>query len=184
MSETVRKLRSRRSGKPDESEMLEENELTLKYRREDLFDPHTVLPHPEVNQSIYEAVDRFVQRYRGNSLKVTFMLTAGSSLNPSLEKVFREAYYSHYDDEYQKIQLHMRSLYLRAAVMLLISAALFFSGNVLSGRWTDLQLIGVLLSQLSVFCFWAAGDLLLENNTAVSRRKMILRARGAEIEFM
>ena len=80
MKKEIRKIRNRLAGVRDEA--LEETQLTLNLKKEELFDSHIVLPHPEVNQVVYDAVDRFVERYSGESMAITIM---SGDVNPSLQ---------------------------------------------------------------------------------------------------
>lgn len=160
---------------------LEEHQLTLNLRKEELFDPYIVLPHPEINPKVYTAVDQFVQRYGGNSLKITIMC---GLLNPSLEEVFRESYLNHYDDEYQKTQQYLNRRYIRVVILLLISIASFFAGSFLSSHLTRLEFVAGIVMEVSIFCLWEIGYTHFDRSDATIRKKMILRAKNAEIEFL
>ena len=163
------------------NEMLEETQLTLNIRAEDLFDPYTVLPHPEVNPVVYKAVDRFVQRYPGNVMKITIM---SDSVNPSLQEVFREAYYDHYDDELHKTTDYLHKRYSRVVTLLVISIAAFILGSFLSSHLTRLAFIAGFITEFSIFCLWEIGYTHFDRSEASQRKKKILRARDAEIEFL
>ncbi len=49
-----------RGGKPPVAQ--EETELTLHLSKKELFDRHVLLPHAEVNECVYSAVNQFVER--------------------------------------------------------------------------------------------------------------------------
>lgn len=179
MKKEIRKIRNRLAGVRDEA--LEETQLTLNLKKEELFDSHIVLPHPEVNQVVYDAVDRFVERYSGESMAITIM---SGDVNPSLQGVFREAYYSHYDDEYQKANRYLHRRYVRVVGLLLISAVTFFAGGYISGHLDGWSFIASLASQVSIFCLWEVGYTHFDRSAASEREKLILRARDAEITFV
>ena len=169
----------RKTNTPDS--LPEENQLTLSLKKEELFDPYTILPHPEVNQNVYDAVDRFVQRYSGSGMTVTIM---SEPVNPSLQAVFRESYYKHYDDEFQKMQRYLHKRYMRVAGLLLISIVSFLSGSFLSDHLTRFGTIAGVVSEISIFCLWEIGYTHFDRSEASLQRKLILRARDAEIEFL
>ncbi|MCR4557424.1 MAG: hypothetical protein K5779_06345 [Saccharofermentans sp.] len=159
----------------------EESQLTLNIKVEELFDPYTVLPHPEVNPVVYKAVDRFVQRYPGEKMKITIMT---SNVNPSLQEVFREAYYDHYDDELHKVKDFLHKRYSRVIILLVFSIAAFILGSFIPSHIASLAFIAGLITEFAIFCLWEIGYTHFDRSEASYKKKLILRARDAEIEFL
>lgn len=172
--------RNHRTGTANET--AEESQLTLNLKKDELFDPYVVLPHPEVNPVVYEAVDRFVQRYGGDGMKISIM--SGDDVNPSIQEVFREAYRSHYDDELQKTENYLHRRYVRVFMLVLVCIAALLTGSFLSERLTRFELIAGIVMELGVFCLWEIGYTHFDRSDASLRKKTILRARNAEIEFL
>lgn len=99
-----------------------EEELTLQLTPEDLFDQYVLLPHAELNDAVYTAINQFVTRYDGSELKVSIL---GCSVIESTQEFFREVYRAHYDDEYEKVARYLRRRYMRIIALLIVSIVAF-----------------------------------------------------------
>ena len=62
---------SRLIGGKNRTPVRYENELTLHLSKDELFDRRVLLPHAELNEAVYQAVDRFVKRYSGREMTLT-----------------------------------------------------------------------------------------------------------------
>lgn len=109
---------------------MQEQELVLHLKKDELLDSHILLPHAEVNALVYDAVNQFVEKYSGDTMQLTFMTEAVSE---AVQHIFIESYRSHYEDEYQKISRYLKRRYIRSFFLLLVSAAAFWGSSSLSG---------------------------------------------------
>ncbi len=154
--------------------------MTLHLSKEELFDRHVLLPHAELNDVVYKAVDQFTDRYSGDRLTVTIFSDA---ISESMQHTFREVYLSHYEDEYRKVTLYMYRRYNRVILLLLFSVVAYYAADL----WTELTghtsyLLNV-ISNIGVFCIWEIGNTHFTRQEATEQRKKIIRARDAEIVF-
>ncbi len=175
----------RRRNRPVEREpvktaRLDEEELVLHLKKGELLDSHVLLPHAEVNAIVYQAVNQFVEKYSGETMQLTIM---ADFVSEPVQDIFREAYRSHYEDEYQKISRYLKRRYLRVALLLLVSAVAFWSSGFLSGWVTMPAYLIAILGQISVFCVWEIGYTYFSRVDAKEEQNRIARARDAEIRF-
>ena len=159
---------------------MEEQELVLRLKKEELFDSHIILPHSEVNTAVYDAVNHFVQQYSGKTMLLTIMT---DSITEQVQNVFKEAYQSHYEDEYRKINGYLNRRIVRAVLLLVISAAAFFSSTLLARNTNFPDYIITILGQAAIFCLWEIGYTHFSRREAAEERNRIVRARDAVIEF-
>ena len=94
-----------------------EEELTLQLTPEDLFDQYVLLPHAELNDAVYTAINQFVTRYDGSELKVSIL---GCSVIESTQEFFREVYRAHYDDEWKTFFKYVPSVVLCYLIAMLL----------------------------------------------------------------
>ena len=159
---------------------MEEEELVLRLKKDELLDSHVLLPHAEVNAAVYDAVNRFVEKYGGDTLRLTIM---SDPVSEQVQNVFAEAYRSHYEDEYQKTIRYLKRRYIRAACLLAVSIAAFALSGFLSGLAKSLAYLVTIFGQVSVFCLWEIGYTSFSRSEAAAERNRIVRARDAQIEF-
>ena len=157
---------------------MEETELVLKLNRDEILSKYVVAPHAEVNQVIYDAVNQFVGKYSGDKLLISIM---SDDVPEPVQNIFKEVYYLHYEDEYQKITNYLKKRYLRAAMLLVISIVSFSLGGI------TLEVIPSyiisMFGEISIFCLWEVGYTHFDRENSKGERKRIMRARDAEIEF-
>ncbi len=175
----------RRRNRSDEREIIktanmDENELVLRLKKDELLDSHVLLPHAEVNAAVYDAVNRFVEKYSGATMKLTIM---SDDVSEQVQNVFAEAYRSHYEDEYVKVTRFIKRRIVRSICLLLVSAAAFWLSSFLSGLANSNTYLVVILSQISVFSLWEIGYTSFSRSDAKAEKNRIVRARDAEIEF-
>ena len=68
-----------RFGAGDFATTLTETELVLKIKKDELFDPHVLLPHAELNAVVYNSVNTFVEKYNFEGITVVPFCTSGSN---------------------------------------------------------------------------------------------------------
>ena len=175
----------RRRNRADERKQVKttrmyEQELVLHLKKGELLDSHVVLPHAEVNEIIYQAVNQFVEKYSGDTMQLTIMTDCVSD---AVQSIFEEAYRSHYEDAYQKVSRFLKRRILRVAILLLISALTFWCSGFLSDIAKVPAYLTVFFGQISVFCLWEIGHTHFTRSDAKEERSRIARARDAEIRF-
>ncbi len=175
----------RRRNRTDEGDavktaQMNEQELVLRLKKEELLDSHILLPHAEVNAAVYSAVNQFVEKYSGDTMQLTIM---SDVVSEPVQRIFEESYRWHYEDEYQKVSHFLRRRYVRAACLLLVSAVAFWCSGFLSGFVKAPEYLVGILGQASVFCLWEIGYTSFVRIDATEERKRIARARDAEIRF-
>ena len=157
-----------------------EEELTLHFSKKELFDRHVLLPHAELNPLVYDAVNQFTQRYRGERLTVTIL---GDSISEPLQQTIREVFYTHYEEEYRKASMYLYRRYSRIVLLLIISLFAYYVGGFLNTRLDRDTFFFTALTNLGIFCLWQIGTTHFERKAVSAERKRILRARDAEIRF-
>jgi len=158
-----------------------EEELVLKLDKTEVLDSHIILPHAELNQVVYDAVNRFIERYKGNTLKITII---SGPLSHDVQDVIRESYHAHYLDEYEKICRYLIRRYIRVVSLIIISLIAFSCGSYISNHFQNIQFIAGAATQLSIFCLWEIGYTHFDRSNASVQKKHILRALNADIQFM
>ena len=165
---------------PVKTANINERELVLRLKKDELLDKHILLPHAEVNPIVYDAVNRFVEKSDSPTIQLTIMT---DDVSKPIQDIFAESYRSHYEDEYQKTVRFLKRRYVRAAFLLAASILAFW----LSGLLTNISLapmyIVTILGQISVFCLWEIGYTHFARTDAAAERDRIVRARDAEIQF-
>ena len=157
-----------------------EEELTLRFDKDELFDPHVVLPHMEVNRFVYKTVDWFVDRYGGERLTLTIY---SSEISESSRQIFRESFVSHYEDEYRRATLLLHRWYLRVVILILIGVSTYYVGMKLEASIKSLPFLITAIANISLFCIWEICNTDFKRRDTILQRKKIQRARDAEIRF-
>lgn len=161
-----------------------EEELMLHFAKDELFDHHVILPHSEVNPLVYETVDRFTERYGGERLSVTiYSGSLSDSLSDSSEQFFREAFVSHYEDEYRRATLELYHWYFRVLMLALIGIVTYYIGIRLEAQFGNLPFLITAIVNVSLFCIWEICNTNLQRRDTLKKRKRIKRAMDAEIRF-
>ena len=155
-------------------------ELTLKLSREDLFDRTVLLPHAELNEAVYTAVEQFVTRYDGSSLRINIL---GCSVSESIQDTFREVYRAHFDDEYEKVARYLRRRYNRIIALMIVGVVAFYAGIFLFKGMESTSRIQEIITEAGIFCMWEVGYTHFDRAEAVEELKRIIRSRDAEIQF-
>lgn len=157
-----------------------EEELTLQLTPEDLFDQYVLLPHAELNDAVYTAINQFVTRYDGSELKVSIL---GCSVIESTQEFFREVYRAHYDDEYEKVARYLRRRYMRIIALLIVSIVAFYAGIFLFNHVDSASFLQEIVSEIAIFCLWEIGYTHFDRAEAIEEMKRIVRSRDAVILF-
>ena len=157
-----------------------EEELTLHFSRTELFDRHVILPHAEVNPLVYETVDRFTERYGGDRLTLVIYC---NSISESSQQFFREAFVSHYEDEYRRVTLYLYRWYIRVIALTAISILAYYVGSYLSSGSENMNFLLYAISNIGIYCLWEICNTDFKRKDTVAERKKIIRARDAEIRF-
>ena len=157
-----------------------EEDLTLHFAKDELFDHHVILPHSEVNPLVYETVDRFTSRYGGEHLNLTIYC---GSISESSRQFFREAFVSHYEDEYRNATLYLWHWYTRIILLALIGVITYYVGVKLESVINSLPFTITAVANISLFCIWEICNTNFQRIDTVKERKKIKRARDAEIHF-
>ena len=157
-----------------------EDELTLHFAKDELFDRHVILPHAEVNQEVYEKVDRFTERYGGDRLTLTIYSDAISEIS---QEFFREAFVSHYEDEYRHATLYLYRWYIRVILLALVSVGAYYTARFLSARVDGIDFLAIAITNIGIYCLWEVFNTEMKRRETSKLRKRICRARDAEIQF-
>ena len=161
--------------------LKEEKELVLKLQKDELFDQNIILPHAELNSTVYNSVDTFVEKYKGDELTIMIMT---KPLTPVIQDLFREVYRSHYQDEYNKVKRYLKRHYTRVVILLLIAVFTFVMSTQINKIIDEETIFSYLIGNVSCFCLWEVGYTHFDRSAASEREKLILRARDAEITFV
>ena len=159
---------------------LQETELVLKLKKEELFDQHVMLPHAELNKVVYESVNSFIGKYRGDGLSISIYT---DSVSPVIQNLFREVYCAHYNDELQKITRFIRRHTTRGIILVIISILAFLISNQLAKGAPDETVLSYIIGNISVFCLWEVGYTQFATRDVVLEKRRITRALNATISF-
>ncbi len=159
---------------------LKETELVLKLKKEELFDPHILLPHAELNSVVYERVNTFVEKYKGTEMT---LLIYTDPVNPMVQDSFREVYVSHYSEELLKVNLFLKHYFNRTLALIVIGIIALVVGISLTNRYSTETVLSYIILNLSTFCLWETGYTQFSARTVLREKKRILRALNARIEF-
>ena len=157
-----------------------EEDLTLHFSKDELFDHHVILPHSEVSPIVYEKVDQFTERYGGEHLNLTIYC---GTISESSKQFFREAFILHYMDEYREATLSLYRCYLRVVMLALIGVITYYVGMHLESATRNLPFLITAIANISLFCIWEICNTDFKRRDAIELRKRIQRARDAEIRF-
>ena len=157
-----------------------EEELTLHFSKDELFDRHVILPHSEVNPIVYETVDRFTERYGGDHLTLTIYC---GQISESSKQFFREAFVSHYDDEYREATMYLYRFYIRVVLLALIGILTYYVGMQMEATVERLPFLITAIANVSLFCIWEICNTEFKRRETLEERKKIRRARDADIRF-
>ena len=155
---------------------LQETELVLKLKKGELFDPHVLLPHAELNSIVYQCVNAFVEKYKGSEMTV---LIYSEPLNTLIQDSFREVYGSHYREELLKVNRYLCRHLIRSVCLALVGAAALLLGMSL----TSDTILSYVILNISAFCLWEIGYTQFATRNVVDEKKRITRALNARIEF-
>ncbi len=168
---------------PDGKKMnvgMQEKELVLKLKKNELFDPYVLLPHAELNEAVYKSVNAFVEKYRGDSLTLTILSGPASE---AVQNTFREVYRAHYTDEYNKVDRYLKRRICRSFVLLFLSLTAFILGDRLTHALAGYNVFLNVIVNVGAFCLWEVGYTQFVTRDAAEEKKRIERALDAEIVF-
>ena len=164
----------------DGSVALRETELVLKLKKGELFDPHVLLPHAELNDIVYHSVDVFVGKYKGTGMTLSI---CSDPVSPMTQDVFREVYRAHYRDELSKVNRYLHRHYVRIVVLMLVAVLAFFASRFLTSINPSETVFSYVILNISGFCIWEVGYTQFATRNVLDERRRILRALNAEIAF-
>jgi hypothetical protein len=158
----------------------DEEELTLRFSKDELFDRHVMLPHVEVNSIVYETVDRFTSRYGGEHLNLTIY---SDSISDISQQFFREAFVSHYEDEFRQVTKSLFQLNARVILLALISIIAYYAGIFLSVKIAQENFVIIAVTNIGIYCLWEIFSTEFKRKDIREERKRIIRAQDANIIF-
>ena len=164
----------------DQSTALNETELVLKIKKEELFDPHVLLPHAELNAVVYNSVNIFVEKYKGDTMTLTIF---SDPVNPLIQNTFREVYRAHYEDDKRKLERYLRRRVLRFVILFILSLSAYFLADHLGQMIPGYNVLLNVLVNAGSFCLWEVGYSQFATRDALDERRRVLRAMNAVIEF-
>ncbi len=153
--------------------------LDLKYEKSELFDPHILAPHSELNNGIYETVDKLIDKMGASSLSLCFHT---EKLGEIVQEKVRESYFEHYSDELRGLSRSLTRIYIRAVLLLVISLTLLFFSLTFS--WLqDRGLILLVVTNIGVYFLWELGNTWFRWLDLTRRQSNMRTARSAKITF-
>ena len=159
---------------------IQETELVLKLKKEELFDSHVLLPHAELNSIVYNSVNVFVEKYKGTDMTLSIYT---DPINTMIQDSFREVYLSHYREELLKVNQYLRRHFIRALWLIVTSIIAFLLSRLLTRYNPDETILSYILLNISGFCIWEVGYTQFSTRNVVEEKRRILRAMNAKIEF-
>ena len=159
---------------------LQETELVLKLKKNELFDPHVLLPHAELNSIVYQSVNAFVEKYKGDEMT---LLIYTEQINSLIQDSFREVYLSHYREELLKVNRYLMRHFIRSLALILVGAIALFLGMTLTKHFSSETMLSYVILNISAFCLWEIGYTQFSTRNVVDEKRRIVRALNAKIEF-
>ena len=159
---------------------LQETELVLKLKKDELFDPHILLPHAELNSIVCQSVNTFVEKYKGKDMTLAIYT---DPINPQIQDVFREVYRSHYDDELLKVNCALKRRYARVIILIFVSLITILISRLLSHFNPNETVLSYIILNISGFCLWEIGYTQFSLRNVLDEKNRIIRALNAKIEF-
>ncbi|MCR4950642.1 MAG: hypothetical protein K6A40_04905 [Solobacterium sp.] len=154
-------------------------ELNLKYEKNELFDPHVLTPHSELNAGIYQEVDALL----GRSDNTVFTLCIYSEpLSDILKEKIREVYREHYSDELKALRRDMIRVYVRAAMLLTLSLTLLFISISLT-KQNDKGIVLLVVTNFGAYFLWEVGNTWFRWVDLQRTRSRLLTAKKATVTF-
>ena len=152
------------------------NELVLKVKKEEFFNPLVLAPHSEINECIYAAVDNYsVHLKRSEDFNVVIFT---SKTPKSIQEKFKELFHEHYVDECYKKRVRFRQLCKKTAILVGIALIVLliwvsFKNSVFRELW----------STLWAFNVWEASHTAIEAFEVFKQYDKISHIKNANIEF-
>ncbi len=159
---------------------LQETELVLKLKKKELFDQHVLLPHAELNSIVYERVDTFVEKYKGDDMILTIY---SDPVNTLIQDSFREVYIAHYREELLRANRYLMRHLVRSLVLFAVGIIALLLGMSLTRRYSNETVLSYIILNISGFCLWEIGYTQFSTRNVVDERRRIIRALNAKIEF-
>ena len=159
---------------------LQETELVLKLKKKELFDQHVLLPNAELNSIVYERVDTFVEKYKGNDMILTIY---SDPVNTLIQDSFREVYIAHYREELLRANRYLMRHLVRSLVLFAVGIIALLLGMSLTRRYSNETVLSYIILNISGFCLWEIGYTQFSTRNVVDERRRIIRALNAKIEF-
>ena len=154
-----------------------EAELALKLNYEQLFDPMILAPHTEINNEIFEAIDRFADHQIGyGSLNITIFI---DHIGPAVREKFLEAYQEHYHDVLRKAVHEVHVWYFKVFLFVAISVVglIFWAYGHVGDRTSSF------IQNIWAFSSWQVGGTLVEGTSTWDFYRQVKYILAADIEF-
>lgn len=152
-------------------------ELVLKLKRNELFDPIVLSPHSEINSDIYNAVENFTTRTKNiSNLKITIF---SPTIGKAIQEKFKELFFEHYKDEEDRIKIKIKAVSIKTIVLVLLALIILFVWFKLSNT-----ILRELFGTLWAFNVWEASHTFIEALEAIHKKRRIISIKNAIIEFI
>lgn len=150
--------------------------LTLKISAADMFDDMIVAPHNEINDRIFDNIDRFTRR--GHFTGDLSIAIYTDSVSPIIQEKFRELFLEHYEDDLKEARA--------ALIMRLMLLFLFIVLSVVNiALWEHLKgrLLLSVFQNIWAFMLWKIGDTFIDGVQKWRNYRRIELIKQAEIRF-
>ena len=154
-------------------------ELVLKVPKSEMFDPIVVAPHNELNQDLYNAVRRYVDKYMDDELSITIY----TDTSAPIEEKFREIFKEHYEDEFKAVKRRLRRNYLRIVLLTALSVTILTMWMFMERKFAN-NVALVMLGNFGAYYVWEIGNTnfdMIQNRGDYQKLRQIM---SAKIEFM
>lgn len=153
--------------------------LSLRIDKTELFEPHVLVPHNELNEVVYHQVDRFLRKSVPKDLKLNIY---SQPMHEALQERVREVYREHYTDEKEAMKRKLRYVYIRLGILLVVSLTLLSYQFVMSREYGN-NIILIVMGNFGAYFLWQIGDTWFDWLEKSRTMKQIETALKAEIVF-
>ena len=153
--------------------------LSLRIDKTELFEPHVLVPHNELNEVVYTQVDRFLRKSVPKQLKLNIY---SQPMHEALQERVREVYKEHYIDEKLAMKRKLRYVYIRLGILLIVSLTLLYYQFALSREYGN-NIVLIVMGNFGAYFLWQIGDTVFDWLEKSRTMKQIDTALKAEIVF-
>ena len=155
-----------------------EEELHLKFEREEIMNPYILTPHNELNDAIYASIDNYLERSKPSKLTVYIHTQKFSDI---LQEKIHEIYREHYSDDLREANKKRFYVILRFVILGIIAVILL--AYPLRYLNTDESLSAVIMGSMGSYFLWKIGDIFFDWVAIKEKISLIKVALNAEINF-